>query len=59
MLSILMIGAGGIGGYYGARLSEAGHRVVLTARGSHLAALRKRGSWFTMKTGGWSAGYRP
>ena len=43
MLSILMIGAGGIGGYYGARLSEAGHRVVLTARGAHLAALQKTG----------------
>lgn len=43
MLSILMIGAGGIGGYYGARLAEAGHRVVLTARGAHLAALQKNG----------------
>ncbi len=43
MLSILIIGAGGIGGYYGARLSEAGHRVVLTARGAHLAALQKKG----------------
>ncbi|MDO6443317.1 ketopantoate reductase family protein [Marinobacter sp. 2_MG-2023] len=43
MLSILMIGAGGIGGYYGARLSEAGHRIVLTARGAHLAALEKKG----------------
>ena len=43
MLSILMIGAGGIGGYYGARLSEAGHKVVLTARGAHLEALQKKG----------------
>lgn len=43
MLSILMIGAGGIGGYYGARLAEAGHRVVLTARGAHLAALQEKG----------------
>lgn len=43
MLSILMIGAGGIGGYYGARLSEAGHQVVLTARGAHLEALQKKG----------------
>jgi len=43
MLSILMIGAGGIGGYYGARLCEAGHRVVLTARGAHLAALQEKG----------------
>ena len=43
MLSILMIGTGGIGGYYGARLCEAGHRVVLTARGAHLAALQEKG----------------
>lgn len=43
MLSILMIGAGGIGGYYGARLAEAGHRVVLTARGAHLTALQSKG----------------
>lgn len=43
MLSILMIGAGGIGGYYGARLFAAGHRVVLTARGAHLAAIQERG----------------
>ena len=43
MLNILIIGAGGIGGYYGARLAEAGHRVVLTARGEHLAALQKKG----------------
>lgn len=43
MFSILMIGAGGIGGYYGARLAEAGHRVVLTARGAHLTALQTKG----------------
>lgn len=43
MLSVLMIGAGGVGGYYGARLAEAGHRVVLTARGAHLVALKKKG----------------
>lgn len=43
MLKLLMIGAGGIGGYYSARLAEAGHEVVLTARGEHLAALQKNG----------------
>lgn len=42
-LKILMIGAGGIGGYYAARLAEAGHQVVLTARGGHLQALRADG----------------
>ena len=43
MLNILMIGAGGIGGYYSARLAEAGHQVVLTARGEHLTALQENG----------------
>lgn len=43
MLRLLMIGAGGIGGYYAARLLGAGHQVVLTARGPHLNALREHG----------------
>lgn len=43
MLKILMIGAGGIGGYYAARLAEAGHQLVLTARGEHLHALQSQG----------------
>lgn len=43
MLKLLMIGAGGIGGYYAARLSRAGHDVVLTARGAHLSALCSNG----------------
>src|SRR5690554_8069869 len=38
-----MLGAGGIGGYYAARLAEAGHQIVLTARGDHLAALQANG----------------
>lgn len=40
---VLIVGAGGIGGYYAARLAEAGHGVVLTARGDHLKALRAEG----------------
>nr|WP_297403026.1 2-dehydropantoate 2-reductase N-terminal domain-containing protein [uncultured Marinobacter sp.] len=38
-----MIGAGGIGGYYAAKLLEAGHRSVLTARGAHLCAIQTNG----------------
>lgn len=38
-----MLGAGGIGGYYAARLAEAGHHVALTAHGEHLCALKARG----------------
>jgi len=43
MLRLLIVGAGGIGGYYAARLLHAGHEVVLTARGAHLAALQEQG----------------
>lgn len=43
MLRLLMVGAGGIGGYYAARLLGAGHQVVLTARGEHLCALQGNG----------------
>src|SRR5215212_11499756 len=32
-MRILIMGSGGIGGYYGARLTEAGHDVVFVARG--------------------------
>ncbi|MBM7455392.1 2-dehydropantoate 2-reductase [Oceanisphaera litoralis] len=42
-MKFLMIGAGGIGGYYGARLQQAGHQVVLVARGEHLAAMQQQG----------------
>ena len=42
-LKILMVGAGGIGGYYAAKLAEAGHEVTLTARGEHLNALKLNG----------------
>lgn len=42
-MKFLIIGAGGIGAYYGARLIEAGHQGVLVARGEHLRALQQRG----------------
>ena len=37
------MGAGGVGGYFGARLHQAGHDVAFFARGRHLAALRENG----------------
>jgi len=40
---IAVIGAGGVGGYFGARLAQAGHDVTFVARGKHLAALREGG----------------
>jgi 2-dehydropantoate 2-reductase len=40
---IAIIGAGGVGGYFGARLQAAGSDVSFVARGGQLAALRERG----------------
>jgi 2-dehydropantoate 2-reductase len=42
-MRFVIYGAGGIGGAIGGRLHQAGHDVVLVARGGHLAALRERG----------------
>ncbi|MEV1006454.1 2-dehydropantoate 2-reductase [Streptomyces sp. NPDC049881] len=39
----IIIGAGAVGGAIGGRLHQAGHDVVLVARGQHAAALRERG----------------
>ena len=42
-MKILVMGAGAIGAYYGARLQQAGEDVVYCARGENLRALRERG----------------
>lgn len=42
-MKILVMGTGGMGGYYGGLLSRAGHEVTFVARGEHLAAIRKAG----------------
>src|SRR5262249_42485258 len=42
-MKILIFGSGGVGGYYGARLQQAGHEVVFVARGAHAAAMRQKG----------------
>ncbi|MEO8034590.1 MAG: 2-dehydropantoate 2-reductase [Acidobacteriota bacterium] len=38
-----IIGAGGVGGYFGGKLAQAGNDVTFIARGATLAALRKQG----------------
>lgn len=38
-----VVGAGGVGGYFGARLAAAGHEVTFVARGRHLEAARSEG----------------
>jgi len=42
-MRIAIFGAGGLGGYYGARLWEAGHEVAFIARGAQLEAIRGEG----------------
>ncbi len=42
-MKIAVVGAGGVGGYFGARLAQGGEDVHFLARGAHLAAIRERG----------------
>ncbi len=42
-MKILVMGAGALGGYFGARLAFAGHDVTFVARGAHLEAMQKQG----------------
>ena len=42
-MRIAVYGAGGVGGYFGGRLAQAGAEVHFIARGAHLQALRERG----------------
>ncbi len=42
-MRIAVMGAGGVGGYFGARLAQAGHDVAFVARGRHLLAMKERG----------------
>lgn len=42
-MRIAIMGSGGVGGYFGARLAAAGYDVTFIARGAHLDAMRLRG----------------
>jgi 2-dehydropantoate 2-reductase len=42
-MHIAIIGAGGVGAYYGARLQKSGVKVTFVARGKHLDAMQKKG----------------
>ncbi|MEX0730978.1 MAG: 2-dehydropantoate 2-reductase [Aquisalimonadaceae bacterium] len=42
-MRIAILGSGGIGCFYGARLINAGHDVILVARGPHLQAMQRDG----------------
>jgi 2-dehydropantoate 2-reductase len=42
-MRIVVVGAGGVGGYFGAKLARAGQDVTFVARGAHLDAIRAHG----------------
>ena len=42
-MRVLVVGAGAVGGYFGALLARGGHEVAFVARGANLAALRAEG----------------
>lgn len=47
----IIVGAGAVGGAVGGRLAEAGHQVVLVARGAQYTALRDDGLSLTTPDG--------
>ncbi len=42
-MKISVFGVGGVGGYFGGRLAQAGHDVTFIARGKHLEAIKSNG----------------
>ena len=42
-MKLAIIGSGGVGGYFGAKLLHAGHDVSFVARGEHLRAMQEKG----------------
>lgn len=42
-MRLAVFGSGGVGGYFGGRLAEAGEEVAFVARGAHLEAIRRDG----------------
>jgi 2-dehydropantoate 2-reductase len=42
-MRIAVYGSGGVGGYFGGRLAQAGEEVTFIARGAHLEAIQKHG----------------
>ncbi len=42
-MEIAIIGVGGVGGYFGAKMARAGYDVIFVARGEHFRAIRENG----------------
>jgi 2-dehydropantoate 2-reductase len=53
-MKILVMGAGAVGAYFGARLQQAGEEVVFCARGQHLSALQNKSLEFISHQGDFS-----
>ena len=51
-MKITIMGAGGVGGYYGGLLAMAGQDVTFVARGEHLDAILERGLHVVSRTSG-------
>ncbi len=50
-MKFLIVGAGGVGGYFGARLAADGNDVTFIARGAHLRAMAEQGLRVTSALG--------
>lgn len=53
-MRIAVFGSGAVGGYFGARLLQAGEEVYLIARGEHLRAIKEKGLQVTGASGEFS-----
>ncbi len=42
-MKVAVVGAGGVGGYFGGKIAASGHDVTFVARGEHLEAIRQNG----------------
>lgn len=54
-MNILIYGTGGIGGFFGGRLSMTSHKVTVIARGAHLKAIQEHGIIVKSITGDFTA----
>jgi 2-dehydropantoate 2-reductase len=55
-MRIAIFGSGGVGGYFGARLAQAGEDVIFIARGEHLRAMQGHGLRVDSLAGNFSLG---
>jgi 2-dehydropantoate 2-reductase len=53
-MRIAVVGSGGVGGFFGGLLAQAGHDVAFVARGAHLRAIRSRGLKIERAGGGFT-----